>query len=470
VAATATDAQGNTSEFSTMVEVTPSPAAADLGISIDVNPAVVNPGGDVTYTITVRNNGPDKAENVAVGTAVPSGSTFVSLVAPAGWATTAPSVGAAANVSASIASLDSGASAVFSLVVRANVNTPSGATLTAIASVSSDTIDSNLANNQAEASAAVMEAPSASATVAISGNINPATVGQAVTYTVTASNTSGQTATGVVVHVFVPSAGTIVSLGGGSQSASGVDFNVGTLGAGASHQFQMVVRPEQTGTLTLTASLSADPGVTLGPPASVTTAVVASNPGVPTPPPTVPGEPTPPPVPGEPTPPTVPGGPTPTPEPGQRAPLAVKSAKRFGFHEQPTVLVVTFNEDWHSDARSNPGSYMVLVSANGAHRAVPIKRVYYDAGAHRATLLVSRKVYLYRPWQLLVGEQLTQAGSHARGGDVASTSGQTLVTRMSMRDLAGRASHAPGAAHIGIKAVPSGPLAARASHGWRAHK
>jgi uncharacterized repeat protein (TIGR01451 family) len=476
VAATAADAQGNTSEFSTMVEETPSPAAADLGISIDVDPAVVNPGGDVTYTITVRNDGPDAAENLALGAAVPSGSTFLSLAAPAGWTATAPSVGATGNVSASLASLDSGASAVFSLVVRANVNTPSGATLTAIASVSSDTIDSNQANNQAEASAAVAQAPSASATVAISGNINSATVGQSVTYTVTALNSSGQTATGVVVHVSVPSAGTIVSLGGGSHTASGVDFNVGTLGAGTSHQFQIVVRPEQSGTLTLTASLSADPGVILGPPASVTTAVVAANPGEPTPPPApgeptpppVPGEPTPPPVPGEPIPPTVPSGPTPTTDPGQPTPLAVQSAKRFGFHEQPTILVVTFNEDWHSDARSSPAFYTVLVSANGAHRAVPIKRVYYDADAHRATLLVSRKIYIYRPWQLVVRDQVTKAGRHARGGDVASASGQTLVTRMSLRDLAGRASHAPGAVHVGIKSVPSGPLAARASHGWRA--
>jgi hypothetical protein len=146
----------------------------------------------------------------------------------------------------------------------------------------------------------------------------------------------------------------------------------------------------------------------------------------------------------------------------------VQSAKRFGFHEQPTILVVTFNEDWQSDARSNPATYSVLVSANGAHRAVPIKRVYYDADTHRATLLVSRKIYLYRPWQLVIREQVPQAGRHARGGDGASTAGQTLVTRMSMRDLAGRAPSAPGAAHVGIKAVPSGPLAARASQGWRA--
>src|SRR5262249_37451738 len=115
-------------------------------------------------------------------------------------------------------------------------------------------------------------------------------------------------------------------------------------------------------------------------------------------------------------------------------------------------------------------SYTVLVSANGAHRAVPIKRVYYDAEAHRATLLVSRKVYLYRPWQLVVREQVTTAGRHARPGDVPSASGQTLVTRMSMRDLAGRAARAPGAAQVGIKAVPSGPLAARATHGWRVPK
>ena len=44
----------------------------------------------------------------------------------------------------------------------------------------------------------------ADVTVAISGDINPATVGQSVTYTVDVSNPASVAATGVKAHVTLP--------------------------------------------------------------------------------------------------------------------------------------------------------------------------------------------------------------------------------------------------------------------------
>ncbi len=107
---------------------------------------------------------------------------------------------------------------------------------------------------------------------------------------VVASGVAGETigpATGNLIGGTVAGARNIISAnGGGSQTSSGVDFSVGSLGAGETRQFQIVVRPVNTQSITLTASASADPNVTLGRPASVTTNVVGPDAGE-TPPPTV---------------------------------------------------------------------------------------------------------------------------------------------------------------------------------------
>jgi uncharacterized repeat protein (TIGR01451 family) len=470
VAATATDPGGNTSEFSTTVETSPAPAAADLAISMDAHPSTVEPGGDLAYTIIVTNNGPDAAENVILATQTPSLTTFQAMTVPTGWTAQEPSSGGTGTLTASIGRIDAGASAAFTVTVHVDSTVPAASTITCVATIASETADANQGNNQAEASAVVTQAVSAGVAVGITGNINPARVGQDVTYTVTATNPEGSAATGVVLHVTVPNTGTIVALGGGVRSTSGVDLAVGTLGAGAMRQFQIIVRPQQTGSLTLTASASADAGVNVGSPASVTTTVIGEPPGG-TPTPSAPGEPTPTPsAPGEPTPtPSAPGEPTPPTDPGETTLLHVKRAVRYGFHHQPTILVVTFNKEWQSDARSNPATYAVLLSANGIHWTVPVERVYYDSGTHRATLRVSRGIYIYRPWRLVVGEQATQSSGPSVAGGSEGAAGGELVTRMSLRSLAGPASRAPGAAHVGIKLLPGGPLAARARRGARGH-
>jgi hypothetical protein len=190
--------------------------------------------------------------------------------------------------------------------------------------------------------------------------------------------------------------------------------------------------------------------VTIGSPSSVTTTVIGKPPVEP-PPPTTPGEP---------PPPTVPDAPP---------PLVVQGAVRYGFHHQPTVLVVTFSTDWNSDARSNPATYTVLVSANGAHRVVPVSGVYYDPETRRATLRVSDHIYLYRPWRLVISDAATDSSGHPLVGGAEDATALRLVTRMNRRSLVGPASRAPGASHVGIKAAPGGPLALRAKHNTRAH-
>src|SRR5690349_16515449 len=71
-------------------EATQVNTAADLHISKSDSPDPVLAGNNLTYTITVSNNGPSVARNVQVSDAVPAGTSFVS--ADAGGTNTAGTV------------------------------------------------------------------------------------------------------------------------------------------------------------------------------------------------------------------------------------------------------------------------------------------------------------------------------------------------------------------------------------------
>jgi uncharacterized repeat protein (TIGR01451 family) len=77
VTATATDAAGNTSEFSQLIATT-SAGHADLAVRMTGAPDTVSAGDEITYTVTVTNNGPDPATDVKLTDTLDPGATFVS--------------------------------------------------------------------------------------------------------------------------------------------------------------------------------------------------------------------------------------------------------------------------------------------------------------------------------------------------------------------------------------------------------
>ncbi len=76
--ATALPQPNDTALTGQATQVTPNAPSADLVVTkSQPSPAVVNSGGNVTYTVTVTNNGPNAAQNVVITDTLPAGSTFV---------------------------------------------------------------------------------------------------------------------------------------------------------------------------------------------------------------------------------------------------------------------------------------------------------------------------------------------------------------------------------------------------------
>ncbi len=120
---------------------------ADLSVFVADAPDPVGNGGLLNYTLSVFNDGPQTAGNVALTNPIPANTTFISLTAPAGWTTTTPPVGGTGTVSATNPTFTAGSSALFTLVVQTTGPGP----FTDTATVTSPTADPNPANNSATA-------------------------------------------------------------------------------------------------------------------------------------------------------------------------------------------------------------------------------------------------------------------------------------------------------------------------------
>jgi uncharacterized repeat protein (TIGR01451 family) len=115
--------------------------SADVAVTKTDAPDPVRAGGNITYTITVRNNGPDRATGVTLTDVLPAGVTLVSERATRGNCT------GTATVTCNFGALGSGQTATVTLVVK----TTAPGTVMNTVQVAAEQNDPNAANNTATA-------------------------------------------------------------------------------------------------------------------------------------------------------------------------------------------------------------------------------------------------------------------------------------------------------------------------------
>ncbi len=122
------------------ITVTPQ---VDLAITKSVSLPNAQIGSNLTYTITVMNNGPSQASNIQVQDTLPAGVTFVSGTGPAGEALSATG----GVVTVNRATLNN--AGMFSFTINGTVAAGAAATQINTATVTSSTNETNTANNTA---------------------------------------------------------------------------------------------------------------------------------------------------------------------------------------------------------------------------------------------------------------------------------------------------------------------------------
>ena len=213
---------------------------ADLSIVKSVSNAAPALDDNVTFTVTVTNNGPQNATGVSVADSLPAGLTFVSAnpAAPYDAGTGIWTIGTVANGETS------------TLEVTATVNDP--ALLTNIATVSATTYDPNPANNSDDASVDVPEVD-----LAVTNVVDDATpaLNSNVVFTVAVTNSGPDAAGGVTVTDLLPAGLTFVSSDAGASydPATGA-WSVGGLASGVTRTIQITATVIDAALLTATAT------------------------------------------------------------------------------------------------------------------------------------------------------------------------------------------------------------------------
>jgi uncharacterized repeat protein (TIGR01451 family) len=231
---------------------TETPQQADLVVAKQVSNPTPNVGDQITFTVTLSNQGPDASTGVQVTDLLPAGLTLVSAT---------PSQGTYDNVSGvwTVGTVSPGGAQTLSII--ATVDSPAAQTNSGTIS-DADQFDPTPANNSASATETPQQAD-----LSVSKTVSDATpnVGDQITFTVTLSNQGPDAATGVQVTDLLPAGVSFVSANpsqGSYDNASGV-WTVGTVGPGVPQTLSItatVVSPAaQTNTGTISDADQFDP-------------------------------------------------------------------------------------------------------------------------------------------------------------------------------------------------------------------
>ncbi len=244
----------------------------NLVLTGGASPTPVAAGGQVTYSLTVQNQGTIPATDVVLNNQLPGDLTFVSAIPSQGYVQ--PVV--TSSQIADLQTIAPGGTATLTVLAQTGPNTPLG-TIVDNASVTSDQVDPT----PADESVVIDDSVTTSADLSVQLTANDTTVlaGTNLNYTITATNNGPQTANNVSVTLPIVAGETFVS--SSAASASDVNgqvvINLGNLSLNASASVQVVVEALAAGTLSETATVASG-SVDLDPSNNTSTVNIQVNP------------------------------------------------------------------------------------------------------------------------------------------------------------------------------------------------
>ena len=242
VSAMETDPVAGNDSASEMTTVT---AVADLVVTKTDSVDPVIAGNDLTYTVTVTNNGPSDAQDVVVTDTLPAG---VTLVSTSGCAED-PS-GVATCTLGTIA-----ASSSDQYTITVTVDSATTGVLTNTAAVASSTTLTSTGDDS------VMETTTVSTSADLvstkTDSVDPVIAGNDLTYTITVTNNGPSDAHSVVATDPLPSTVTLLSTSGCPEDPTGAAMcTLGSIIAGSSAEYTVTVNVNRDARQDLTNEVS----------------------------------------------------------------------------------------------------------------------------------------------------------------------------------------------------------------------
>jgi uncharacterized repeat protein (TIGR01451 family) len=207
-----------TGNNSSSIDTSVSAASANLFVE-KLGPAKAVPGANITYTITVTNNGPDTAVNAVISDPTPAGLTFVSASLPCGG-----------GFPCALGDFPSGASTI--VTVTYAVDASASGSVQNTASVGSDTPDPDTGDNASTVTTPVVPAVTAADLAIVKTGPASITAGGDVVYTLVVTNNGPDSAANVVVSDPTPAG--LAFVGNSGACASAYPCAIGALASGAS--------------------------------------------------------------------------------------------------------------------------------------------------------------------------------------------------------------------------------------------
>ena len=193
----------------TATDIVAAATQADLALSTVATPSGVLAGNNITYTQTIKNNGPASASAVSFTEATPTNTTFQSVSAPAGWTCSNPAVGATGTINCTNPNLAAAATADIVIVVNVAPSVAAG-TITANSSVTATTSDPTSSNNST--TVATLVNVLCDLAVTNSGTPNPVAANTNITYTQVVTNSGPSNCSGATFSEATPAHTTFVSV------------------------------------------------------------------------------------------------------------------------------------------------------------------------------------------------------------------------------------------------------------------